>query len=764
MSTTETRESILPNENFNLSQELAIALAQAQNSLPAGRSVVEVYDLLHAIVAGQSKGSRLIEIATQKKSEILQKLQDLRLQTSSKFQGIAIKFQGKDVYISPSLALIIKNARKSSSVESIETSDIVLTEASQSRSLIKSLLPKSQSDLIERLLPAINERFSYREEGAVVLETRDFQGIVVSPTEGIAHPEIPVEAISSPTVDLVEEATKGKIPDLIVRPEWVNRTMTSLTHSHLTVLIGDTEETMQILSGIASEIAKDVNQIPGIRSLIIPDLVTLEENPDLAIQGILSQAKEGQIIYLPELNRYLTNGRLRAIIAAKKLKIVTNIPESAWPKAKLDGVFSRIRPIQPGPYSIDETIAALTLSQPELQSRFRSPNLSIKITPEAIVAAAKFADRYYRDAAPPRGAFELVTEAASQLIISGSSYTRLKHPGINPDAQVDPEDIRLAVKTITGIEVSPDDPKKFLEMESTLGESIIGQPEALAEVSEKIRIAMSGFKDPKRPIGSFIFAGASGVGKTELCKALAEFLFDNANQLVVVPMAQYQEKHTVSRLVGAPPGYVGYEEGGQLTEPIRKNPYSIVVFDEFEKACREVQDVLINLLEEGWIEDGQGRKVDFRNTVPILTCNIGTQFYKLLQERGMEFVRKAVETEVRDSVRPEFFNRIDALIVFRTLTPEDLERIVDLQLKKQVNSIDILKSQNVSVGLSPEARTFLSLVGYDPQFGARPIRRAVQKHIVTKLSIEALKGEIKPNTNIVAELQEGQIILTPQSS
>jgi ATP-dependent Clp protease ATP-binding subunit ClpC len=302
---------------------------------------------------------------------------------------------------------------------------------------------------------------------------------------------------------------------------------------------------------------------------------------------------------------------------------------------------------------------------------------------------------------------------------------------------------------------------KLLRMEEELHRRIVGQDEAIAAVADALRRARSGLKNPKRPIGSFIFLGSSGVGKTELAKALAEFLFDDEEALIRIDMSEYQERHTVSRLFGAPPGYVGYDEGGQLTEAVRRRPYRVILFDEIEKAHPEVWNSLLQILEDGRLTDGQGHVVDFRNTVVIMTSNIGTAFVKsggtlgflrsdplTSQERQL---RENIEQDLKRTFRPEFLNRIDEIIIFHGLTQEHVRQIVDLQMKEIAGR---LGEHGVKIELTDAARIWLAEEGYDPQFGARPVRRTLERYVENPLSKRLLAGGFSEGDTVIVDVRE----------
>ncbi|HWL52034.1 MAG TPA: ATP-dependent chaperone ClpB, partial [Chthoniobacteraceae bacterium] len=312
--------------------------------------------------------------------------------------------------------------------------------------------------------------------------------------------------------------------------------------------------------------------------------------------------------------------------------------------------------------------------------------------------------------------------------------------------EVTEEDIAEVVSSWTGIPVSrlqEGEREKLVHMEDRLGQRVIGQRKAIDAVSNAVRRSRSGLSDPNRPIGSFIFLGPTGVGKTELARALAEFLFDDENNLIRIDMSEYMEKHTVARLIGAPPGYVGYEEGGQLSEAVRRKPYSVVLFDEIEKAHSDVFNVLLQVLDDGRITDGQGRTVDFKNTVIIMTSNIGSQF--LLADGNYEQREASVMDALRNHFRPEFLNRVDEIILFDRLSDEQLRSIVAIQLQRVARR---LEERGFHLEVTPEAESFLSHEGYDPVYGARPLKRAIQRSLLDPLSLELLEGKIHDGDTI----------------
>ncbi|HNS52091.1 MAG TPA: AAA family ATPase [Anaerolineae bacterium] len=464
----------------------------------------------------------------------------------------------------------------------------------------------------------------------------------------------------------------------------------------------------------------------------------------------------------------------------------------------------RFAPIWVEEPSIEDTISMLH----GLRDRYEAHH-NVRFTDEALTAAARLSARYVTDRRLPDKAVDLIDEAASKLRVAiysmppelkemkarltkliteeeaawaSRDYERAAQcktermaleadftarrdawrleAGI--DETVDAEDIADVVHRWTGIPVSSlmqTEAERLLTMEEHLHRRIIGQEEAINAVADAIRRARSGLKDPHRPIGSFVFLGSSGVGKTELAKALADFLFDSDDAMVRIDMSEYREQHTVSRLFGAPPGYVGYEEGGQLTEAIRRRPYQIVLFDEIEKAHPDVWNALLQILEDGRLTDGQGRVVDFRNTVLIMTSNIGTQYARQGGTLGFRRAsgeyeeaaesRREIEEGLRHTFRPEFLNRIDEIIIFHTLSLAHMEQIVDLQM---ADIRDQLSERGVTIELTVAARKWLSSEGYDPAFGARPLRRTLQRYVESPLSRRILRGEFMPGDHVVADV------------
>ncbi|MHB1505260.1 MAG: ATP-dependent Clp protease ATP-binding subunit [Sulfobacillus sp.] len=517
-------------------------------------------------------------------------------------------------------------------------------------------------------------------------------------------------------------------------------------------------------------------------------------------------AAEGAIDASNILKPALARGELQAIGA-------TTLDEYRKHVEKDAALERRFQPIMVAEPTTEETMAILKGLRDRYEAHHR-----VEITDSALAAAVRLSDRYVSDRFLPDKAIDLVDEAASRVRLKAfvvppdlkqmedhleeirkekeaaiaaqefekAAHLRDQEQKLNEELDhakqewekktashksvVTEEDVAQIVSSWTGIPVTRlemEESERLLSLEAELRRRYVGQDEAVTAVSKAIRRARAGLKDPKRPIGSFIFLGPTGVGKTELARALAQSLFGDEDAMITIDMSEYMERHTVSRLVGAPPGYVGYEEGGQLTEAVRRKPYAVVCLDEIEKAHPEVFNILLQVLEEGRLTEAKGRTVDFRNTVIIMTSNIGMSH--LGSDAGLGFrpgtdkdryegMKSKVLDEMRHSFRPEFLNRVDDIIVFHSLANEDLRRIVEIMLDRLSLR---LADQALTIELTDEAKDFLAKVGYDPKFGARPLRRAIQRYVEDPVSEALLSGTIKAGQRIKGEMGEGEIVFAP---
>lgn len=513
-------------------------------------------------------------------------------------------------------------------------------------------------------------------------------------------------------------------------------------------------------------------------------------------------AAEGAIDASNMMKPALARGELQALGATTEVEYRKYIEKDA----ALERRFQPVLVEEPDEATAIEMLKAL---RPRYEAHHK-----VKVEDSALEAAVKLGSRYISDRLLPDKAVDLIDEAASKLRIDAQMLpsdlkdkeNRIRHleneelacaemgeyeraaelkaerlglqsefdgerielmngESVSADMVVTAEDIGKLIATWTGIPVSrllESEADKLLHMEDRLHDRVIGQQAAITAISDAVRRARAGLQDPKRPIGSFIFLGPTGVGKTELAKALAEYMFDDEQNMVRIDMSEFQERHTVSRLIGAPPGYVGYEEGGQLTEAVRRRPFRVILLDEIEKAHPDVFNVLLQIMEDGRLTDGQGHTVDFSNTLVIMTSNLGTAeasrkpvgFLTDRQQDESVRMRSSVEEALQKAFRPEFLNRLDEIIIFDPLSSEQIHKIVDLMIK---DVEERLEEHGVSIELTPSAKDWLADKGFDPVYGARPLRRAIQRYVENPLSKQIIGGEFKPGDVISVDEADGEL-------
>ncbi len=589
---------------------------------------------------------------------------------------------------------------------------------------------------------------------------------------------------------LAQKIVEGKVPEILKGKRVVTLDLASMVAG--AKYRGEFEDR---LKKVMAELIQTANVI-----LFIDEMHTI----------IGAGAAEGAIDASNILKPALARGEIQAIGA-------TTLEEYRKHVEKDPALERRFQPIEVGEPTVDETIGILKGLRDKYESHHR-----VKITDKAIVAAAALSDRYIADRFLPDKAIDLIDEAASKVRIKTITAPpelkelEVKIEGLKKEkeeaishqefekaaslrdeeqklkqqlndikgnwekdtrkttAVVDEEDIAIITSDWTGIPVTKlaeEESERLVKMEDVLHKRVIGQDEAVKAVARAVRRARVGLKDPKRPIGSFIFLGPTGVGKTELSRALAEALFGDEDATIRVDMSEYMEKHSVSRLVGSPPGYVGYEEGGQLTEKVRRRPYSVILMDEIEKAHPDVFNILLQILEDGRLTDAKGRTVDFKNTVVIMTSNVGA--HTIRKQKNLGFAGVAEDTkkdeyqkmkekimeELKKTFRPEFLNRVDEVIVFHQLEQDHILKIVDLML---ANLSERVKSLQLSLEVSREAKEIIAKEGFDQMYGARPLRRAIQSMIEDKLSEEMLSANIKEGDTVIIDAKDGIITVKPK--
>src|SRR5690349_23082859 len=622
--------------------------------------------------------------------------------------------------------------------------------------------------------------------------------------------------------DLTQEAREGKLDPVIGRADEIEQTIEILSRrtKNNPALLGEPGVgKTAIVEGIAQRIVGDeVPETLAGRRVIALDLAGMiagtkyrgefEERLKTVIDEIRG-ASEELIVFIDEVHTVVGAGAaegamdasnmLKPALARGELHVIgaTTLDEYRKNVEADPALERRFQPVLVREPTVEETIDILH----GLKDRYEAFH-RVRISDDAIVAAAELSDRYIRDRFLPDKAIDLIDQASARVRLrtktkdddtrsleedlrrlarerdqatAAEDYERAseireqaesrrqeldeRRTGRQRAAEVTPEDIAEVVSRATGIPVSQltaEERERLIKLEEELHARIVGQEEAVSAVAEAVRRSRAGLGDPQRPVGSFLFLGPTGVGKTELARALAEALFGDENLMVRFDMSEFQERHTVSRLVGAPPGYIGYEEAGQLTEQVRRRPYSVLLFDEIEKAHADVFNILLQILDDGRLTDAQGRTVDFKHTVVIMTSNLGAARIQDYARRGESFEElKAELMEVlRGSFRPEFINRIDDIIVFRALTDEQLAEITKLLLDRLVRR---LHAQGIEVIFTDEAIELLAHEGFDPEFGARPLRRTIQRLVENELSRMVLSDAIGPGDRVTVDALEGEL-------
>uniref|UniRef100_A0A7V3JAT8 AAA family ATPase n=1 Tax=candidate division CPR3 bacterium TaxID=2268181 RepID=A0A7V3JAT8_UNCC3 len=564
--------------------------------------------------------------------------------------------------------------------------------------------------------------------------------------------------------DLTALAAANKLDPLIGRAEELQRVIQILSRrtKNNPALIGEPGVgKTAIVEGLASKIVQ--KQVPPsllgkrVLALDLPALVAgtryrgdFEERLKQALDEV--KKAEGQIIlFIDEFHNVVGGGGaegaidasniLKPALARGELRCIgaTTLDEYRKYIEKDPALERRFQPVLVPEPTPEQTFEILKGLREKYEAHHK-----VKFDDEALRAATVLSSRYISDRFLPDKAIDLIDEAAAKVHLDNRK-------------EVKKEDIEDIVSRWTGIPLSQfkeQELEKLLKLEDKLHEKIVNQDEAVRAVAEAVRRGRAGLKRPNQPIGSFIFLGPTGVGKTALAKALAEILHGDENALIRIDMSEYMEKHNVSRLVGAPPGYVGYEEGGQLTEAVRRKPYSVILLDEIEKAHPDVFNILLQILDEGRLTDAKGKTIDFKNTILISTSNLGSH---IIQEKGVESAKEELKELLKATFRPEFLNRIDEVIIFRPLTKEQIKQIVDIQLSEVAA---LLAGQGMKLKVADEAKAKLADEGFDPTFGARPLKRVIQKRIENPLSTKILEGKFKKGDTIFVDYKDNEFVFT----
>ena len=563
--------------------------------------------------------------------------------------------------------------------------------------------------------------------------------------------------------DLVGQAQGGELKPVYYRQALLRDMSTLLAlagHRHILLVGPEGVGKRALVRSLALLLAEDKGP-GGVKSLVEINEIALLTDPTKALQSGLRQAKGG-ILFIPNLERFF-GGILDAAFpkAERPLQkaflntdpvIIGTITQTAYDKrvAKVPAVAQHVHFLEIPEPGMEETAAILAVHRPHLEAEY-----DLQIAENSMITAARLARRYLTETPLPAAAVQLLHRSCA-LVRAGSQDQNPFRPDTDGDTSLDDEDIALALSLMTGIPVTRlgvDERAKYAHMVEALHERIIGQEEAVLSVSRAVKTARVGLKDPKRPIGSFLFLGPTGVGKTELSKALAEFMFSDESALLELDMSEYQQEHSVARLIGAPPGYVGYEGGGQLTDHVRAKPYTIVLFDEVEKAHPRVLDVLLQVMEEGRLTDGQGHTAYFNEAAIIMTSNLGSEHFTeaIVSERHRQLVMDSVQR----FFRPEFLNRLDDIVIFSALSPDNLRQILDLMLNKEVG---LLAARGITLEVNAAARTWMLAQNEHPEWGARPLRRIIRRHLREPLADYLLERGLEAGSTMKVGVKENGLV------
>jgi len=804
---------------------------QAQEALASSQELVRQYrhsqwDVEHILLALLQQQAGLVgDILT----ELGVDVEAVRQQVEARLdKAPKVTYETGQIYVTPRIAQLLETAAAEANRlkdEFIGTEHLLIAMAGEEKGEVAAIL----------------HHFGIDQEKVY----RALQSIRGGHRVTDARAESKYRSLEKYSRDLTELARQGKLDTVIGRDEEIKRVMQILTRrtKNNPVIVGDAGVgKTAIAEGLAQKIvADDVPDSLKGRRVMALDMGALVAGSKFrgefeerlkAVMDEIRQAQGEIILFIDEIHTVVGAGAaegaidasnmLKPALAHGELQCVgaTTLDEYRKFIEKDRALERRLQPVFIDEPSVEATVEMLHGLRPRYEAHHK-----IKISDQALVAAARLSQRYISDRYLPDKAIDLIDEAASKLRIDTESappevkaleqrlkqlineeeaasqqqdyehaaqlkverlrlegeYNQAKSSWLQQekiDGVVDEEDIAQLISKWTGIPVSQmleGEAEKLLHMEERIHDRLVNQDEAVVALSEAIRRGRAGLKDLRRPIGSFIFLGPTGVGKTELARTLAQFLFGDENAMVRLDMSEYMEKHTVSRLIGAPPGYVGYDEGGQLTEAVRRRPYRVILLDEIEKAHPDVFNILLQILDDGRLTDGHGRTVDFKNSVIIMTSNVGVELIRRdmtigfaaqrdeakTRKRSYDSMKEKVLGEMKKTFRPEFLNRIDEIIVFHELTEDQLRNIVDLLIKDLQGR---LADRKLGVELTERAKSWLVKVGYDPQYGARPLRRAIERYVENPLSTKLLRGEYSPGDTIIGDLGDDGLTFTVRAT